>query len=137
MCVEGESAFAFSDKPAGEGVWADYFSSSTIVGWAAGKTGNIYTKKIGKTIFVSFVITGTSDATTASFTLPYTSEATCGYGGGSLIYAVDAGAAVTTATKADLDKNTSTVNLRKDMASGGWTNSGTKTVKGIFFYESA
>jgi len=54
MLVEGESAFAFSDKPAGEGVWTDYSATSTIVGWSSFTTKEIYTKKIGnkKIIYV-------------------------------------------------------------------------------------
>jgi hypothetical protein len=53
--------------------WTDYSASSTIVGWqVSGRVAAIYTKKIGKTVFVHFRITGTSDSTGMSFTLPYT-----------------------------------------------------------------
>jgi len=78
MCVEGSSAFAFADKPAGEGVWANYSAVSTIVGWSSFTTKLIYTKKIGKTVFVSFFLHGVSNATTISFTLPYKSSNTLG-----------------------------------------------------------
>jgi len=72
MLVEGASTFAFADKPASEATVVDYFATSTIVGWAASPTGNIYIKKIGDIVFVNYYITGTSNAATTSFTVPYT-----------------------------------------------------------------
>jgi hypothetical protein len=52
--------------------YSDYFSLSTITGWdSVGLSGNIYYKKIGAHVSINYYITGTSTATTASFTLPY------------------------------------------------------------------
>jgi len=137
MVVQGASAFAFSDKPAGEGVWSDYFATSTITGWAATPTGNIYIKKIGKTVFVSYSITGTSNLETTQFTVPYTSATgavyqTCGY-------TLDNGTATTTGGAIGIGSASSTVGLTKTMADTAtdWTASGTKTVKGILWYEAA
>ena len=132
MCVEGESAFAFADKPAGEGVWADYGASSTLVGWAATPTVNIWTKKIGKTVFVQFNISGTSNATGASFTVPYASK-------GNVVEFMFRGQNSTStfgAGMADMG-TTTTVDLYKDASAATWTNSGTKAMQGQFFYESA
>ena len=135
MCVEGSSAFAFSPKPAEEGVWADYFATSTKTGWAASPTGQIYTKKIGKTVFVAFNITGTSDQTYATFTVPYTSSNTVA--NVNVGYALNSGTGVTNGALILLPANDSIVTLYKGVDAGAWTNSGTKAIQGQFFYESA
>jgi len=114
--------------------WTDYSATSTITGWAAGKTAVIYYKKVGKTVFVSYNITGTSDAVSASFTIPVTSAANIHYGVG---YAVNAGATAAAGLIAMTGGGT-TVQLFKDMVgANNWTISGTKTVLGEFWYESA
>ena len=129
MLVEGASAFAFADKPAGEGVWTDYFGSSTIVGWS-NETGTIYTKKIGNTVFVKYNLAGTSDSTLATFTLPYAaSEPTI-----SLVRTVNVG---NQANVGVCTITASTVDVKKDIASFGFTASNPKTVQGQFFYEAA
>lgn len=133
MLVEGESAFAFSDKPAGESVLVDYFATSTIVGWAATPTGNIMVKKIGKTVFVSYTITGTSNNATTTFTLPYTSNAT--YGPVYVARSIDNGATAVPAY-ASIAANSATASVRADLAGNVHTASGTKTIHGQFFYES-
>jgi len=133
MCVEGSSAFAFADKPAGEDVWTDYFATSTIVGWQAGKTGTIYVKKIGKTVFVSYAILGTSDSATTTFTLPYTGATGNVY---DLGMAWDNGGPYVVG-KILLPAGDAVVTLNKDVTGAAFTNSGTKYVFGNFFYESA
>jgi len=133
MCVEGSSAFAFSPKPAEEGVWADYFASSTIVGWAAGKTGFIMTKKIGKTVFVNYYFDGTSDSATTTFTVPYTSTAHAGWAANQ---SVDNGGTITSGLTCVVSSST-TVGLYKVPARTAWTASGVKQCSGQFFYESA
>lgn len=137
MCVEGSSAFAFSPKPAEELNWQDSFGYSTIVGWAAGKTGTIYTKKIGKTVFVKFIINGTSNGAVSSMTLPYASASTSSfYGAGG--YGIDNGSALTTPFGIEMSVSTSTVTFHKTMAmANGWTASAEKSCWGNFWYESA
>jgi hypothetical protein len=49
----------------------DYSATSTVTGWASFTTKEIYYTSIGNVLFVEFDIVGTSDATTATFTLPY------------------------------------------------------------------
>jgi hypothetical protein len=132
MLVEGSSAFAFSPKPAEEGVWSDYFASSTIVGWSAGKTGTIYTKKIGKTVFVRYLIDGTSDNATTTFTVPYVSSVSCYFAG----FAIDNGGTKVAAAN-QTSGSSDVVTLKKDPAGGAFTASGAKQVTGQFFYESA
>lgn len=116
--------------------WFDYFSASTIVGWAASPTGFMYVKKIGKTVFVNFQISGTSNATNATFTVPYATQAA---GHGVAIKtgdAVDDGTFVSTAIISPAN-NSTTITLYRDRAAAPWTASGTKTINGQFFYEAA
>jgi hypothetical protein len=134
MCVEGESSFAFANKPAGEGVLADYFASSTINGWAAGKTGFINCKKIGTTVFVNFYITGTSDSTSVTFTVPYTLASTAT---ANPIMAIDNGSAVANPLAYATSTDGTTITCYTTLGGGGWTSSGTKTVRGQFFYETS
>ena len=135
MCVEGSSAFAFADRPAGEGVWTNYSATSTIVGWAAGLTKSIYTKKIGKTVFVSYSIAGTSNAATASFTVPYTIASPNFYSVSG--YASDAGGNPVAGNIVVVAGGVA-IDLRKDATTNAaWTASGTKVVLGRFSYESA
>ena len=116
--------------------WADYSTTSTIVGWAATPSAKIYTKKIGKTVFVSYLITGTSNATGASFTVPYTSSNT--------VDTMVCNRPINNGTETNipgltiLGKNVTlvTLYLEIDDESYSWTASGTKTVWGQFFYEA-
>ena len=116
--------------------WTDYFSSSTIVGWSASPTGYIYTKKIGKTVFVDYYITGTSNSGTTTFTVPYTS-ASAGFDTLYIVVsAIDNGGTRTAAIVA-IGNSVVLVNLYKNAAPDTFTASGTKTVQGQFWYESA
>jgi hypothetical protein len=132
MCVEGSSAFAFADKPAGDGVWADYSATSTIVGWSSIASKTIYIKKIGKTIFVSYNITGTSDNVATSFTVPYTiaTPSSTAFG-----YAVNNGGVAVIGIIAAFAGGV-IIGLYSTVAYGAWTNSGTKTVAGQLWFES-
>ena len=117
-----------------EGVWADYSATSTIVGWSSYTTKEIYTKKIGKTVFVAFNIQGTSDSTATTFTLPYTNTAGISVyntymgqdtGGGYAPYSLY------------LAATGSTVVFNVAGLSATWTASGAKGIVGQFFYEIA
>jgi hypothetical protein len=132
MCVEGSSAFAFSPKPAEEGVWSDYFATSTIVGWAAGKTGFIMTKKIGKTVFVNYSFAGTSDSATTTFTVPYTSTAHASWSANQS----EEGVTISGGLSA-LPASSATVTMYKVPARTAWATTGNKSVTGEFFYEAS
>jgi len=117
--------------------WANYFSSSTVVGWTSYTHSAIYTKKIGKLVFVSFWIEGTSNSTSAHFTVPYTSVNTEAYFGGTLVTAIDNGVEKSIPCRMLLTPNTTRVDCQSDMGTGIWTASGTKRVMGSFWYETA
>jgi len=121
--------------------WTDYAGTSTITGWSSFTSNRklIYYKKIGKLVFVTFLLEGTSNATSVSFTLPYTAMTDAGnlmeYGG-CMTEVIDNGSSVTTACKIRMDANTSTVLCYTNMATGAWTGSGTKSVRGSFWFEA-
>lgn len=133
MLTEGASAFAFADKPAGEGVWSDYSATSTIVGWSSFAIKTIYIKKMGKMVFVSFSLSGISNSTSVTFTLPYATAT------GSQIYSS------CYAVNNDVVSNnpglvaiyTSTITIYRNNILDNWTASGTKITAGQFWYESA
>ena len=117
--------------------WIDYFALSTIVGWAASPTGKIMYKKVGSLVFVKFSIIGTSNATNATFTVPYTIK-------GDMDtylpagYTKDNGVAQTAPGCIRPGINAATVYLYKDLTTSvAWTNSGDKRIDGEFFYEAA
>jgi len=135
IVVEGPCAYSFSPKTPEEANWADYSTVSSVAGWAATPTVVVYTKKLGKTIFVSYNITGTSNANSATFSVPYTAAAApaAQYGSG---YAVNNGGTAAIGLVAMTGGGT-TIQTFKDMVgSNNWTTSGTKTVIGQFWYES-
>ena len=113
-------------------IWTDYSDSSTITGWSSYTYKEIYYKVIGKLIFVSFHIYGTSDSTSASFTIPYTvsnNPSTVNVGQ-VVIPVVDNGSSAFGFIYAD--KNTSVI-YAVPSASGAyddWTSSGNKRIRG-------
>lgn len=120
-----------------EVAWADYGATSTIVGWSSFTSKLIYTKKIGKTVLVSFSISGTSNATGVTFTLPYAAAAGVSFQGHTGYGTIDN----TSTNMPDgvfvLGAGGSTVTVYTSVAGANWTASGTKTVTGTFSYEAA
>ena len=53
--------------------WVDISNTSTIVGWSSFTTKVLKYRRIGKSLYVKYSIVGTSNSTTTSFTVPYTS----------------------------------------------------------------
>jgi len=121
--------------------WTDYSSTTTLSGFSGTPTKYIYYKVIGRTVFCCFSITGTSDDTDFSFTLPWnphanlsgsniclgisSSEDNGGAGAGATIWAAGSGGKF--ALSNTLDFNV----LKTD----NWTGSGVKSAAGFFTFE--
>lgn len=127
-------------RPSPDGVdfpanlWTDYSATATITGWASFTTQSIKYKRVGKTVFVEFYLDGVSNNAAATFTLPYakgSGAATVG-----IISVRDNGGSFAVGVLTLLG-GASTVNLYASAAGAGWTASGTKTVRGQFWYEAA
>lgn len=114
--------------------WTDYSGTSTIVGWSSTTIKLIRYLKWGKTVFVEFYITGTSNATTTSFTLPVTFKNITNYlNFGSVGYAQNNG--VTNFYLGGVNPNTSKIDFYYGSGAAAWTNSGTKSISGYAQWE--
>lgn len=116
--------------------FTDYSETSTVTGWTSFTAKKIFYKKIGKLTYVSFEITGTSNATGASFTLPTNNNASIGMQ--VIMYARD-NTGTSVAGTVFMDPSTATVVGAPTVggSSSGWTNSGTKSIIGQFVYQTA
>ena len=116
-------------------VWTDYASSSTIVGWSGTPTAYIRYKKIGKMVFVQFDISGTSNSTSVTFTVPYAAANTTITQNGITTVVIDDGTAAAMG-RCYIGAAGSTVTCKKSV-DGAWTNSGSKNAAGFIFYEAS
>lgn len=111
--------------------WIDYSSTSTVVGWSSFTTKIIRYRVIGKQVFVSVVLEGTSNSTSSTFTLPFQSKNI-----GSLNMAYSTNNGVNVIGTFDASANSSTCVLYQNLLTS-WTASGSKRIYGQFFYEIA
>jgi hypothetical protein len=111
--------------------------SSTLTGFSGYTSATIWYLQIGKIIFVNFYISGISNATTTTMTLPVAAIT------GTVPYFVwstavtDNGIGQNTSGSMSLAAGSSTANLYKTYNSGAWTNIGTKTIYGMIWYQTA
>lgn len=128
--ISGSAAIADLSDYTG---WTDYSTTSTIVGFGAFTTKKIYYLKLGKQVFVSFYLDGTSDAVTLTFTLPVASGATVDYYE-SVARGIDNGVALVTPCKVQLPASSSTVTVSTTLTGTGWTAANQKLVVGQLWY---
>jgi len=110
----------------------DYSGTSTVTGFSGSPSVDLDYVVIGKLVLVWFYITGTSDATTFTFTVPY-SAAHASYN--TMIFTDNSTPSVNPG-KIDLQSASSTVILYAglNVANDAWTNSNTKAAYGQFCY---
>lgn len=108
----------------------DYSGTATIVGWSSFTIKEFRYWKIGKLVFVIFLIDGTSNNAVTTVSLPYASLSANVLG---VINAVDNGGA---AVAGKFQVSASELRLSPTIAGSyaSWTASGTKIVRGQFFY---
>jgi len=117
------------------GMWTNYTPSSQT-GWTALPDGIYRYTAIGKLVILRIAMTaGTSNATTASIALPFTSANVDGSVGGANGYAIDNGTALTTMSRWAIAPNSTVIDFYKDAATGAWTASGTKRISCVAIYE--
>lgn len=115
-------------------VWVDYSGTSTVVGWSSFTTKNIRYSVNGNQVTVNYFIEGTSDATTITFTLPFS----IGVNGVTPLQGITFGVNNGSAAVAQFALVGNTVTLSRFSAIGSttsWANSGTKRAAGTFTYE--
>jgi len=116
--------------------WTNYSAISTIVGWSSFTSKEIFYKRVGKLLFVKFRLEGTSDATTASFTLPNNNNSNMAVDELNMLVQ-DNGVWQSAPGYINLAASNNVVGLYKNITSFAWTNSGTKKAVGSFCYEIA
>jgi hypothetical protein len=111
----------------------DYSATSTIVGWSSYDTKKIFYKKVGKLVFCQFSLRGTSDADTASFTLPYAPSFSTFWVGGCLSSFDNS----SDYNVGDCYYGDGKFNLLKTPlgASASWTAANIKDIRGQFWFE--
>lgn len=140
----GVSAVAYSTQSNPFG-WIDDESIRWIfpmAGWTLSPTGfsgtvesnNSIYRQDGNLVRGYIEISGTSNATTLTFTLPVAPKKTTRLTGFSVS---DNGAAVTTSGRIDITAGSLTATAYKDLASNTWTNINGKAIRGWFMYEAA
>lgn len=116
--------------------WTSYGGSSTVDGWSSRSYTNIYYKKIGNFMFVNFSISGQSDDTIVTFTLP-TSYTGATIGTTFTFRAYDNSGTYTIGV-GEIAASGYTVQLWKDPQKNDWTGGNTvKAVFGSFTYEAS
>jgi hypothetical protein len=116
--------------------WTDWSGAIGFTGFSANPTGVVATyKKIGKTCFINLDMTpGTSNANTFTITgLPFTS--------GPMLMRTCTLTGVNNSSYSNLiegfvGSGSTTFQLAISDSSSGWTASGTKGIRGQFFYET-
>jgi len=128
-----QNGLMYSDNIVSSSPWIEFSDNSTIVGWGT-PTKQILYKVVGKIAYILFNITGTSNSTSTTFTVPfpsaYPSNTT------TVSYGVNSGTA--NLFDAILPTNSTLVTCLRWSAittRATWTSSGTKTITGQFFYE--
>jgi len=117
--------------------WTDYGGDSTITGFSTVTIKTIFYKKIGNFVFVYYDIFGTSNATTFTFTLPYTNVSPNGRTNYFPCYILDNGAEQSTPGRISLPASSATVTVHINWnTTGGFTASGGKEAAGQFWYEA-
>jgi hypothetical protein len=112
--------------------WIDFSEQSTIVGWSVYTVKIIRYKVVGNSVFVHFVIQGTSNSTSTTFTLPFTPKT------GISVVTNICGAVNSSANNiawTTLTSGSNTVSFLLGTGATIWTNTGTKGIQGQFFYE--
>lgn len=109
-----------------------YQDTSTIIGWDTYSDYFINYQKICSFVCVNFLIIGNSDNAATSFTLPYTPVSDSPIQSGP-IRATDSGVPVPDAIYY-IVAGEAIVRFYTTAAGAGWTASGSKEIRGSFFY---
>lgn len=115
--------------------WTDYGGSTTTYGWGSFTLKKVYYKRIGKLCFVAVDIDGTSNGTTASCTLPYTS-ANNGFTYEGAFQPLDAGAFDQHVGYWQISSNSNTLSFYRNQGAN-WSTTGRKLCRVCVFYQTA
>lgn len=108
--------------------------SSTIVGFSGTPTQSNHYFILGKILFYKFDITGTSNSTALTFTIPSAAKESTRYGG---YFVTDSSTDQTVAGAVATAASGTTISTFKDMTGTAWTNTGSKAIRGMLICELA
>lgn len=119
------------------GAWTTW--SPTVVGFSSTTTALYYYTTVGKTVLFTIQVSGTSNSTSFTITLPTASASHITNLEGTITLALNNGAVVTPSPRWEVVPATSTtvMNLYSTLSAGAWTGSGTKSAQFSGFYEKA
>jgi hypothetical protein len=113
--------------------WIDYSASTTIVGFSSVSVKRVWYQLSNNTLFYNVYISGASNATTFSFTLPMAVA-----GGNNIIAQAcrvfNAGVVSAAPGMCFNTLGSNVVSVLRDFAGTAWTASGVKTVQAQGFY---
>lgn len=116
--------------------WISYGATSTIVGWSSFTTKIINYVKIGNIVFVNFTLSGVSNSTSITFSLPTSLANPLGITIFSAsVSVINNGLTSAAPGMIMLSNGSYTPMVSRDATGLAWTASGTKTVRGQFFYQ--
>jgi hypothetical protein len=113
-----------------QGEFIDYSGSSTITGWSSRTITFIRYMLRGRSLTLVWDLEGTSNATTISFTLPFTATNTGNGFYASSNQVTDNGAVATSPGLSRMLNNATSVSVFKDLTGAAWTASAGKSTIG-------
>lgn len=127
-------AYSYAVAPQGFPQWF-FYTPTTYTGWSALPSGTYIFKIIGRLcIYPVDMSAGTSNGTSAELSIPVVASSGMTKGGVNG-YAVDNGTTLTGASRWRITGADNKVQFYTNMATGAWTNSGTKRVGALIIYE--
>lgn len=115
--------------------WPDWFNFAPATAGVTGAGGVARFKVTGREVTIAFEITGTSNATTKSITLPITPANITGLQWVGHLTVEDNGASLTTPGEIVVNPNNASASIYKDTQADGWTASGSWFAIGVCHYE--
>lgn len=118
----------------------DYSGSATVVGWSSTTTKQIRYIQTGKVVKMFIYITGTSNSTSTTISLPVAPSTHLTFFEAPYALAQDNGSFKTAAPRYSIDNSSGAatiVTFYTDTAGTTWTASGTKSIRAMVQYEAA
>jgi hypothetical protein len=117
--------------------WIDFSEQSTIVGWSVYTVKIIRYKVVGKILIVNFTISGTSNSTTTSFTIPFNAGNLNANNLSNIIRGTNSGSSVIAWAIFTSGSNILTHSYMSTYGTvtSTWTASGTKFITGQYIIE--
>lgn len=116
--------------------WQDYGASSTIGGFSSVTTANIWVKKVGNLVFVTYYILGVSNANTFTFTVPFTSVNSANSRNYTAAQVQNNSVTLLPPGMCLMNLNSNMVSLFIDFGGTVWITSNNKHARGQFVYEA-